>query len=329
MSRWRITSPWPQWRSHWHVLHAWPGLAQALVLSLGSLTLAGGGSFHCSGELWQAWWDYPQTLEDLRSDTDALRQRLRQHQALVQSLQSLPHPSGLALPAWQAWAADTSQGNAAAVSLAGMHGLQSQSGNERMQWRGTLPQLLAAWQQLPHALPWRRIQAFELQSWADPALGDSKRSPPQLQLDITWGSPAPHGLGDISAIRQQADPPNGSHASPMRTPVQVWHNPFAPHGLRMALPPQARQALGTHSPWDGRALSDYAWAGMLAEPGKQRAVLRSPGHVQMVSVGQAIGQHWGRVVQIAPDHLVVQEWHPQPSGEWQSKQVRIPAEVTP
>lgn len=329
MSRWRIQSPWPQWRSHWHVLHAWPGVAQALVLSLGSLMLVVLGSFHCSGELWQAWWDDPQMREDLRGDTDALRHRLRQHQALVQSLQSMPHPSGLALPAWQAWAVDTHQSHAAGFSLAGLHGLQSVSGNERMQWRGTLPQLLAAWQQLPQALPWRRVQAFELQSLADPAMGASQLSPPQLQLDITWGTPEPHASGDISAIHPQVGPAKGSHAPAVGTPVQVWHNPFAAQGLRMALPPQARTALGTHSPWDGRALADYAWVGMLAEPGKQRAVLRSPGLVQMVSVGQAIGQHWGRVVQITPDHLVVQEWHPQPSGAWQPKQVRIPAEATP
>ncbi len=332
MSRWWGQSPWPQWRSHWHVWHAWPCLAQALVLCAASMCLTGWGSFYLSADLWRAWWQHPQAQQAMAARLETLRTQLRQQRAQIQALEALPHPSGMPWPAWQTWPANPTSDVSAAAQLAQQHGLQAQMVNDhQLQWRGSLPQLLAAWQQWPQRLPRQRVQAFELTRLADPAPGPANPAHPWLQLDITWAPAAP--LASAEGLRPQPSPNSALAAPPSHPPVQsgpqVWHNPFAVHGLRLALPPQAASWLAADAPGQGRALEEHAWVGMLSQPGQQRALVRTQGRVQALAVGQAWGQNWGRVVEIGSDHLVLQEWHPQARGQWQSQRVRFPGQVQP
>lgn len=52
--------------------------------------------------------------------------------------------------------------------------------------------------------------------------------------------------------------------------------------------------------------------------------------VHRVRVGQHLGQHFGRVVAVGPQALIVQELALSPAGEWKSREVHLPLiEVTP
>ena len=332
MSGWPGRSPWPQWRSHWHVLHAWPCLAQVLLLSAACIWLTGLGSFYLSADLWHAWWQHPQSEQAMNAHLATLCAQLQQQRAQAKALEALPHPSGLAWPAWQTWPASAVSDVSAAVQLAQQHGLQAQRVNDHQsQWRGNLPELLAAWHQLPERLPRHRVQAFELARLPDPAPDPAKPARPWLQLDITWAPAAALASGE--GLRAVTQPNPVVAAPPLHLPLpsghQVWHNPFAVHGLRLALPPQAAAWLAGQAPGQARALEEHAWVGMLSQQGKQRALVRIQGQVQALVVGQAWGQNWGRVVEIAPDHLVLQEWHPQAPGQWQSRRVRFPGQGKP
>ena len=64
---------WPQWRTHWHVLHAWPPGAQALVLVFVSLCLVVAGSWHVSSEAWQTWWEQDAQVLQWEEELQALQ----------------------------------------------------------------------------------------------------------------------------------------------------------------------------------------------------------------------------------------------------------------
>ena len=123
---WR--SPWPQWRTHWHVWHAWPLLAQALLLSWCGLCAIAVGSGYWSNEAWQTWWSAEETDAEQQQQRAQLQTQWRQLQATQDTLQAQRHPSGLPLPAWQALPKpDASTQQAQLLRLAQQHGLQVQT----------------------------------------------------------------------------------------------------------------------------------------------------------------------------------------------------------
>ena len=95
--RWQ--TPWPQWRSHWQVLHAWPPGAQWLLLSLLSLCMTAAGSWWWSSEAWETWWQAEEQLQQLDEEIHNHQQQVNQWRERIQQLQALPHPSGWAVPA--------------------------------------------------------------------------------------------------------------------------------------------------------------------------------------------------------------------------------------
>ncbi|NDC61137.1 MAG: hypothetical protein EBZ60_03850 [Betaproteobacteria bacterium] len=240
MSRWRIPSPWPQWRSHWHAWHAWPAGAQALVCVSLSVLACAWGSSQWSGDMWLAWWEYPQAHEALAADIQTLRRQLEQHQERVHALSTMPHPSGLAMPAWQAWPELSTANTATGLPLSYLPGLQPSNGPDHLKWRGNLAQLLAAWQQLPQAYPTQRIKAFELQTLPETDPDAGKPTQPQLQLEISWGQPPPQSANGIRPTEASSAMTHDPTALASGPPAQVWHNPFAVQGLRQSLPPQVQ-----------------------------------------------------------------------------------------
>jgi Tfp pilus assembly protein PilP len=72
-----------------------------------------------------------------------------------------------------------------------------------------------------------------------------------------------------------------------------------------------------------------AWLGMMSKTGQPQALVMQAGLIHRVQVGQAMGQDWGEVVQIASDHLLLREWHISPVGQWQAQTTRFPLATKP
>jgi type IV pilus assembly protein PilP len=49
--------------------------------------------------------------------------------------------------------------------------------------------------------------------------------------------------------------------------------------------------------------------------------------VHRVPVGSYLGQDFGKVLAVEPDQLVVQELALTPTGEWQTREVRLPLQL--
>lgn len=321
MKSWQ--SPWPQWRSHWHVLHAWPASAQVLVLLIFAFCCTLGLSMVYSAQAWQVWWQAEEENHTWQAQLQEVQAQVQAHQARVWALQHQAHPSGQPLPAWDT-PPSTTEPQALQTTwllLAKEHGLQVPTvlDDQTAVWVGPLPGLLAAWQALPQSLPVHAIDSFELT-----ALPDSKL----LQLSVTWSSWA-----DQAAATKQAQwrtSQNRSNALPKPLASGVLHNPFGLEGLRQALP-DAAQALKVGS-LRGVALTEMRWLGSLKLAGKEsqgQALVAHRGLIRQVQVGQAMGQDFGEVLHIAPDHLLLREWHANALGQWQQQTTRFPDRGSP
>ena len=310
-SAWR--SPWPQWRSHWHVLHAWPASAQGLVLSALSLCFTALLSVVYSNEAWLAWWQAEEEAQAWQQSIQGLQTQLAQHQAQVSALQQLAHPSGLNLPAWQMPTAQQTANGLHAVwqQLAQSHGLQAppQLDDSSSVWVGPLPHLLAAWQQLPQELAQHAVASFEL----TPVPGSNA-----LELSVTWLT-----WSDQAVAR----PLKVSLPQALVSEDAVLHNPFASEGLRQALPEAAH--LAKAGELRGMPLSDMRWVGMFRQGDQAQALVAHAGLIRPVALGQTMGQDFGEVVHIAPDHLLLREWHANALGLWQQQTKRFPDQGQP
>lgn len=319
-THWR--SPWPQWRTHWHVLHAWPAPAQALALIAFTLCLCLGLSMLYSGEAWQVRGRVAEEALAWQTKIDQLQAQLKVHQAQMAGLQSQTHPSGLDIPAWQMKVPQLEDPGLRQpwLSLATAHGLQAPPSVDENTavWVGPLPHLLAAWQRLPQSLPHHAIDAFELRTVAGTK---------QLQLSVNWLA-----WPDLAAAFKQTQAskpgPRSSATSPVLTASKTMlHNPFALDGLRLALPEAAQRTAS--GDLHGVPLSELRWVGMLQQAGVAQALVAHAGQIRPVQIGQAMGQDFGQVVQIAPDHLLLREWHANALGHWQMQTNRFPSKGSP
>lgn len=316
-------SPWPQWRSHWHVLHAWPASAQVLVLLMVAACCTVGLSLVYSAQAWQAWWQAEEETHTWQAQIQEVQTQVQAHQARVWALQHQTHPSGQPLPAWD-MPPSTTGAQALRTSwllLAKEHGLQVPTvmHDSTAVWVGPLPGLLAAVQGLPHSLPVHAIDSFELT-----ALPDSKL----LQLSVTWSSWADHAAAYKQA--QWRKGPNRPSALPTAVSSGVLHNPFGLEGLRQALPDVAQTPKA--GALRGAPVSDMRWLGSLKLAGQEnqgQALVAYQGLIRQVQVGQAMGQDFGEVLHIAPDHLLLREWHANALGQWQQQTTRFPDRGSP
>ena len=329
---WR--SPWPQWRTHWHVWHAWPLLAQALLLSWCGLCAIAVGSGYWSNEAWQAWWSAEETDAEQQQQRAQLQTQWRQLQATQDTLKAQRHPSGLPLPAWQALPKpDASTQQAQLLRLAQQHGLQVQAVNdEGGQWQGPLPHLLAAWQQLNEAMPQQRFLSLELTRLESATAQrvnkldrQAEQPVPQVALQMAWRWTTTlekeAGLRPVAVGAAAKEP---AIDTPPRSGAQLLHNVFASHGLMQVLPPVAQHLHKTPQALAGHSLNEMQWMGMLSKAGQQQALVMHGGLIHNVRLGQAMGQDFGEVVQIAADHVLLREWRVNERGQWQAQTSRFP-----
>jgi len=339
---WR--SPWPQWRTHWHVWHAWPLSAQVCLLSLAGLFLSAMGSWYNDEDAWQTWWHAAEVATEQQQQRHQLQQQLRQMQTTQAQLQALPHPSGWPVPAWETLPPlDTATEQVRLQQLAQQHGLQLLGASEEGgQWHGPLTHLLAAWPDMAQQLPHQRLLSFELKRTDASSVGVlpahqsltastfKAARPVWVHMDWQWTTSlekeAPVRPVALSAQSRVAKPP-AAVPMPFASP-QVLHNLFAVHGLAKALPPRA-DPRSPATGLQGQSLQDMQWVGMLSKAGQPQALVMQAGLIHPVQMGQAMGQDWGEVVHIASDHLLLREWHATPVGQWQAQNTRFPLGTKP
>ena len=223
--RWQFWDAWwPQWRSHWRVLHAWPLSAQAVLLGVLILLVSLGLSWQVSGQAWLTWWQAQEREEEAQLSLQSLQRQVKQHQERVAALQAMPHPSGADLPAWVALSASGVQANSSVTAqVLAPTGVQVNpaEGFDRQHWAGSLPSLLLAWQSLAELAPQVRVNAFVL-STDSAALAPKAASDLRLQL----------------LSREDADQALGRSANPakpiMHAPEVVVAAPPTSLGVRMS-----------------------------------------------------------------------------------------------
>ena len=323
----RLMAPWPQWRTHWNVWHAWPLGAQVLLLSVGSLCGVVAGSLWVSAEAWDQWWHAQDIWRQTQQDMDLLQRQVQQQRERIAKLQAQPHPAGFAIPAWQAWPDELTPDHRdvlqAWLHWGSSHGLvvqafKTEEGKASGSWTGSLPSLLAAWHGLPGAVPRMAVTGFDIQTLLDPPSEPASPKAMQLQLQMQWVV-----LNERQHLSESASKPPSVWRVQSSSMV---HDPFAATGLKKALPWVALPA-SVHdlSSWQTQSISDMRWAGMLANAHQRWALLQVQGQVQTIALGDRLGQDWGVVTGIERDHLRLREWVADAQGKWVSQARRFPA----
>ncbi len=308
-TKWQFWNAWwPQWRSHWRVLHAWPLSAQAVLLTVLTLLMSLGLSWQVSGPAWSTWWQAQEREAQASQTLQALQWQVKQHQARVAALQAMPHPTGGHAPAW------------VALSASGLQ-VQTADGSNQQLWSGSLPSLLLDWQRLVELAPQARVNAFVLK--ADLAVLAPQSASP-LSLTLLTREDAQQVLSPgTSPGKSSALAPQVSDAAP---PPRRF-NPFDAKWLAGGLPPLAR-ASGQLTLPDAE-LSQWQWLGALSTPEKSSAVLSLAGELYAVSLGQALGADGGEISQVNTDHVLLREWQFNHQGQLQARFTRWPKQGTP
>lgn len=290
---------WPQWRSHWRVLHAWPLSAQAVLLTVLTLLMSAGLSWQVSGTAWSTWWQAQEREAQAQVRVESLQRQVKQHQARVAALKAMPHPTGADVPAW------------VALSLSGMQSQSAESANPP-HWVGSLPSLLLAWQSLTKLTPQARVNAFVLR--AEPAAPASKPAL-SLSLQLLTREDTEQALSRSAAPDMQAAPP------------KLRFNPFDAKWLAGGLPPLVHTSGQLKLP--DTELSQWQWLGALSTPEKSSALLSLEGELYALTAGQALGADGGEITQVNTDHVVLREWQFNPQGQWQAQFTLWPKQGTP
>ena len=297
---------WPQWRSHWRVLHAWPLSAQCLLLSAMALLMSLWLSWHVSGQAWLTWWQAQQREEDALLQLQSLQQLVDQHQQRVAALQAMRHPSGQDWPAW--------------VSTLPSNGdAELQGGRD---WSGTLPSLLVAWQAIAQQAPQARVNAFVVSAVnAHGSVGNAK----ELNLQLHTQDDAEQALKRLGTSSAKLAPapavPDG------HLPARLF-NPFDATGLPQGLPtlePTVRDKAGLPD----AELSQWQWEGAVTSGNKSLALLTHEGQLYTFKTGQALGAQGGEVTHVGIDHVWLRQWVADSHGQWQARSHRWPGKGTP
>lgn len=299
---------WPDWRSHWRVLHAWPLSAQTVLLSVLTLLMSLGLSWQVSGEAWLTWWQAQEREAQAARVLQTLQQQAKQHQQRVASLKAMPHPTGADMPAW------------VALSVSGVQSQPAESANQQ-KWAGSLPSLLSAWQSLAELTPQARVNAFVLR--AEPAAPAPK---PALSLSLKL---LPQEDAE-QALSRTASPPTpsalGREVLVAAPPTRLF-NPFDAVWLANSLPALARASGQLKLP--DAELSQWQWLGALSTPEKSSALLSLEGELYALTLGQALGADGGEITQVNTDHVVLREWQFNHQGQLQARFTRWPKQGTP
>lgn len=290
---------WPQWRSHWRVLHAWPLSAQGLLLSAMALLMSLWLSWQVSGQAWLTWWQAQQHEEDALLQLQTLQGQVDQHQQRVAALQAMHHPSGQDWPAW----VSISPNNKDA---------QLQSGRD---WSGSLPSLLVAWQTFAQQTPQQRVKAFVV----------SAVNTKELKLQLHTQDDAEQALKRFATSSAKLAPaavlPDG------QLPARLF-NPFDATGLAQGLPTLEPMVTAQTNLPDAE-LSQWQWVGAVTSGNQSLALLRHEGQLYTIKPGQALGAQGGEVTQVGIDHVWLRQWAADSQGQWQARSNRWPDKGAP
>ncbi len=322
--------PWPSiampqldWQQPW----AWPRVWQRAVFGcagvVGVLLLS---PWWCHS--WQMWDEAVEAHDKLEAQQQATHELHEQTARLLQT-QAVP-PSAFA-------------DGAALGTLARQQGLQfSQLGIDpplpsaalnamRLAQLPTHLQVQGAWQswlawlaQWPRSAPGVAMSSLELK--AGPQGGISAQV-----VALVLQPTGPELSFDLASV------PEDGATSPDPFNAQAWgqaqraHAQQHPSYAQLVAPELGRP----HDPLEAFPRERLHYVGQISLGGAQEGlvkVLPAPGAkrelalmtVHRVRVGAHVGQNFGRVLAIAPDHLRVQELAFEPSGEWLAREVRLP-----
>ena len=297
---------WPQWRSHWRVLHAWPLSAQCLLLSAMALLMSLWLSWQVSGQAWLTWLQAQQREGDALLQLQTLQQQVDQHQQRVAALQAMRHPSGQDWPAW--------------VSISpNYRDAQLSAGRD---WRGSLPKLLVAWQTFAQQTPQARVNAFVVSADSEKK---SANTAPHLNLQLQTQDDAEQALKRFGTSNAKLAPspvlPDG------QLPARLF-NPFDATGLLQGLP-TIEPTVTAQAGFPYAELSQWQWVGAVTSGNKSLALLMHEGQLYTLKPGQALGAQGGEVTQIGADHLWLRQWVADSQAQWQARLNRWPGKGTP
>ncbi len=317
---------WPQWRSHWQVLHAWPVSAQGVFLAALTLVMTLWLSWLVSGEAWQTYLQSQTREQAAMEQLQVLQTTLSQHRQRMARLQTMAHPSGADEPAWVGLAQGRTEGQSPSSTpdwptLLAASGVQvlASDGVNKHQWRGSLPSLLMAWQTLAQYTPQARVTGWVIAPHAE-LHTDALADPLTLQLDLREDAQQIWRQVNSSKPVASSEPPLGHAPKPL-------FNPFNVAGLAKGLPalPRARSAFVAPE----LELSQWQWVGAASSANQSRAVLAHAGGLYTVTLGQPLGVDGGEVSHIGFDHLWVREWVTDSLGHWQTRATRLPPKASP
>lgn len=100
---------------------------------------------------------------------------------------------------------------------------------------------------------------------------------------------------------------------PQSTPI-IQRNPFSPLVENTQLKPDTNHIPG---PLESFALTDLHYVGILSQSNMQWGLISAPnGAIYSVTIGQYIGQNYGKVTQITSDKIVITETVSDGLGGW-------------
>jgi len=180
---------------------------------------------------------------------------------------------------------------------------------------------LAQW---PTAAPGVTVSSLELK--ADPRGGISAQV-----LALAPQSTATEAAFELASVNSEDAVPVDPFSAQAWANTQRAHAEQHPSYARLVAP----ELLRARDVLEGYPRERLQYVGQIASTGEVEALVKvlPPSSakkdtpmtsVHRVRVGRYVGQDFGRVLAVAPDHLLVQELALSPSGEWQTREVRLP-----
>lgn len=308
--------PWLWPRAYQYALFVGAGVLGALLLTPWWL------------HSWQSWDDASQAKAELVAQ-QASTQALRAQTAQLLQTSSQPHiafvdPSALSHLAQQQGLQFSHVGLDKPQHSPAMAALHMQQLPVHLNVQGSWEGWLNWLSQWPMSAPGVTVSSLELK--ADPRGGISAQV-----LAVAPQSTAADAAFELSSVNLDDLTSNDPFNAQTWTNAQRTHAEQHPSYARLVAPEllRPRDLLETFS------RDRLQYVGQIASRGEVEAlvkVLPPTGvkkevpmmSVHRVRVGQHLGQDFGKVLAIEPDHLVVQELALTPSGEWHTREVRLP-----
>ena len=297
---------------------------------------------------WDACTEARQLAQELaRTQSDlknAQQQREQSEQALAQRVletSSLAHSVSADLPSFTQALTHLAERESLSLSVvdwsAGLPVTELKKGSLQqvpvhVQLQGTWSAWMRWWSKLPEVVPLATLSRLDLH--AQPRGG--WRAHVELRIPQRLPSPlSPHGASDWQlASTSSSASQELMHADPVD--ARAWQHTQSQHAQQH--PSYARwivpELQRTRSALEELPREHLRFVGQISQTGIQQALLRSAqakgsashAPVYRVSVGDYVGQDYGRVQSIAADQLTLRELVRDANGIWQPRDVTLPLE---